>query len=386
MVIDMIIQVKDAVKLIGISIISFCAVFVCTLFLNFNIDLVQIRDLIISEPVIAFYDVQLVMGKVTSAISGGCLLLTAVIMLFFYIKHYIDVHKEELGILKALGYSNLKIAKGFWIFGFSVFVGTSLGFFSSFTLMPSFYKLMNEDAILPEVTLNFNFILVLYLVILPSLAFALLSIIYSYYKLKRPALELLKGKGDFKHKKKKSEKKADKDMTFLQELRQSTVKSRISLIFFISFASFCYASMMQMSFSMNELSSMMMAAIIILIGIILACTTLFLAITTVVDANIKTIAMMRVFGYSLKECSNAILSGYRPISYIGFAVGTVYQYALLKIMVSIYSKNIENVPEYSFDVKAFIIVLISFAVIYELIMYFYSSKIKKISVKEIMLD
>lgn len=386
MVIGMIIGLKDANKLIGVSIICFCAVFVCTLFLNYNIDIVQVKDLIDSEPVMAFYDVQLAMGKITSAISGGCLMLTAVVMLFFYIKHYIDAHKEELGILKALGYSNFKTAKGFWVFGFSVFTGTLFGFCSSFILMPSFYKLMNEDAILPEVTLNFNFVLLLYLVILPSVSFALLSVIYAYFKLKRPALELLRGKNDFKNKKKKSEKRSDKDMTFLRELRQNTVRSRASLVFFISFASFCYASMMQMSFSMNELSSMMMAAIIIIIGIILACTTLFLAVTTVVDANTKTIAMMKVFGYSLKECSNAIFSGYRLISYIGFAIGTVYQYALLKTMVSIYSKSVENIPEYNFDVKAFIIVLISFAVIYELIMYLYSAKIKKISVKKIMLD
>ena len=33
---DMVIGVKDAAKLIGISIISFCAVLVCTMFLNFN--------------------------------------------------------------------------------------------------------------------------------------------------------------------------------------------------------------------------------------------------------------------------------------------------------------------------------------------------------------
>jgi hypothetical protein len=123
----------------------------------------------------------------------------------------------------------------------------------------------------------------------------------------------------------------------------------------------------------------------IVIGFVLACTTLFLAITTVVNANTQTITMMRVFGYSLRECSGAILNGYRPVSYIGFAVGTVYQYALLKIMLSLFSKGVENIPEYHFDVKSFIVVLISFALIYEVIMACYSARIKKISVKEIML-
>jgi hypothetical protein len=381
----MIIQLKDATKLIGVSIIACCAVFVCTLFLNFNIDIARIKDLITSETTMAFYDAQVLMGKVTSAVSGGCLLLTSVIMLFFYIKHYIDVHKKELGILKALGYSNLKIAKGFWVFGLSVFIGTGIGFCSSFALMPTFYKSMNDDLILPEISLHFNIILALYLIVLPTVVFALLAVIYSYHKLRCPVLELLKGKGESVYKKKKHNKKTHKEMSFLQELKKSTVKGRYSLIFFITFSSFCYSDMMQMSFSMNEFASPMFAVILIAIGLILACTTLFLAITTVINANTKTISMMRIFGYSLHECCDAILNGYRPFAYIGFAIGTIYQYVLMKSMISVYSKTAEVTPEYNFDVKAFIVVLISFVLIYEVIMSYYSSKIKKISIKEIML-
>lgn len=381
----MIIRLKDAAKLIGVSVIACCAVFVCTLFLNYNIDIVRIKDLITSDTTMAFYDAQVSMGKITSAVSGACLFLTSVIMLLFYIKHYIDVHKEELGILKALGYSNFKIAKGFWVFGFSIFIGTTIGFCSSFALMPTFYRVMNEEAILPTIPLHFNIELALYMIVLPTAAFALLAVIYSYHKLKSPVLQLLKGKSEAIGKKKKRRQHQQSEMTFLKELKQSTVKSRSSLIFFIAFASFCYSDMMQMSFSMDELASPMFAVILIVIGLILACTTLFLAITTVVNANTKTISMMRVFGYSLRQCSDAILNGYRPIAYIGFAIGTIYQYALLKIMVSLFSQNVENTPEYSFDVKAFIIVLISFAFIYEVIMFCYAARIKKISVKEIML-
>ena len=382
----MIIQIKDAAKLIGVSIIACCAVFVCTLFLNFNMDIVHVKDLIASAEVMAFYDAQVMMGKVTSAVSGGCLLLTTVIMLFFYIKHYIDVHKKELGILKALGYSNIKVAKGFWVFGFSIFIGTSIGFCSSFALMPTFYRVMNEDAILPEVPLHFHAILPLCLIVLPTVAFAALAIIYSYHKLNCSALDLLIGKSETKYKKKKQHQQQRTDKTFLQDLKQSTVRSRSSLIFFIAFASFCYADMMQMSFSMNEVASPMFAVILIVIGFILAFTTLFLAVTTVVNANTKTISMMKVFGYSLRECSGAILNGYRPIAYIGFAIGTIYQYGLMKSMLTIFSKTVESIPEYSFDIKAFIIVLISFMLIYEAIMFCYSASIKKISIKEIMLN
>ena len=147
--------------------------------MNFNMDIASIKDQITAEPVMAFYQAQVSMGKVVCAVSGGCLMVTSVIMLFFYIKHYIDTHKKELGILKALGYSNGKIAKGFWIFGMSVFAGAAVGFCGAFLLMPSFYRLQNEEKILPDYTLHFHSTLFVGLVVLPAVLFAMLSILYS---------------------------------------------------------------------------------------------------------------------------------------------------------------------------------------------------------------
>lgn len=107
----MLIGIKNVSKLIGISIIACCAVLVCTMFLNFYFDIQLIENEITSELSMVFYNAQVSTAKVVCLVSGGCLLLTSVIMLFFYIKHYIDTHKKELGILKALGYSNLKNCK-----------------------------------------------------------------------------------------------------------------------------------------------------------------------------------------------------------------------------------------------------------------------------------
>ena len=107
----MIIGIKDGMKLVGISIMACCAVFVCTLFMNYNMDLVSIEEQMTSPQMMIMYDALVSMGKVVSGVSGGCLLITSGIMLVFYIKNYIDTHKKELGILKALGYSNFKIAR-----------------------------------------------------------------------------------------------------------------------------------------------------------------------------------------------------------------------------------------------------------------------------------
>lgn len=382
----MVVGIKDAAKLIGIAIITCCAVVVCTMFLNFYFDVQLIENEITSEVSMMFYTAQVSTAKVVCFVSGGCLLITSVIMLLFYMKHYIDTHKKELGILKAMGYSNWKIAKNFWVFGTSVLIGTSIGFGMAFLLMPKFYALQNEDKMLPKLAIHFHPIILFYFVILPTISFALLAICYAWFQLKQPVLGLLKDTLQAETKVKKHKPVKETNCTFIEDLKKNTLKDKKTLVFFMIFASFCFSSMTQMSFSMKDLSSEMMGFMMLVIGLALAFTTLFLAITTVINGNTKTIAMMKVFGYSQKECSNALLGGYRPMSYIGFAIGSVYQYVLLKIMVDIVFKDIEGVPEYGFDVPAMIVSLIVFIALYEIIMFCYTQRIKKISIKEIMLE
>lgn len=382
----MIIGIKNASKLIGVSIISCCAVLVCTMFLNFYLDIRSIESEIVSELSMIFYNAQVSTAKVVCLVSGGCLLITSVVMLMFYIKHYIDTHKKEFGILKAMGYSNLKIAKNFWVFGISTFIGTATGFGGAFLLMPWFYALQNKDKILPEIAIHFHLTILLYFVILPTVGFSLFAIGYARFRLKEPVLLLLRDNLQVSFKVPKHRIDKDREVSFIRDLKNSTLKSKKSLVFFVIFASFCFSAMTQMSFSMKDLSSEMMGVMMLIIGLVLAFSTLFLAITTVIKGNTKTIAMMRVFGYSQKECCRAILGGYRLMSYIGFIIGTVYQYGLLRLMVDIVFKDVEGVPTYKFDFPVMLISLVCFITIYEILMYVYSEKIKKISIKEIMIE
>lgn len=360
-----------------------CAVFVCTMFLNYNLDITSVKPQLTTAYQMQYYEAQVMNGQVVTIVTGGCLLLTSAIMLLFYIKHEIDRHRKELGILKALGYSNLRIARDFWIFGLHVCLGGILGFAGSYFMMPMFYQQMNRDEILPFVSFQMHMSILFYLVVIPAIAFSCIAVVYSNLSLRQPALGLLREHSTTKHRVKS---KTQVNRTFLQELKHNTVFGRKTLLFFVGFACFCFSSMMQMSFSMDELSSELFAAIILSIGFILSATTIWMAISTVVHANQKNIAMMQVFGYSSKECSDAVLNGYRPISYIGFVLGTGYQYGLLKGMVTLVFQDIENVPEYHFDWAACIIVLVTFIILYELVMYLYALKIRKIPVKEIMLE
>jgi len=378
----MIIRAKDTFKLLGIVILCFCAVVVCTLFLNFNVDIAKIKDQITDENIMKLYDLSVSAGKMTSAITGGALGATTVVMLLFYVKNYIDTHRAELGILKALGYSRGRIASSFWVFGLSVFTGTGLGFCGSFLLMPSFYDDKISE-VLPDVPIHFNMSIFACIVLLPTAVFSALAVLYAYIKMKRPPLELIRGNRKVKIRKTKQK---ITDLPFLRELRKNTVWSKISLAFFIWFSALCYASCIIMSFSIQQISdTKMMAYMMAGIGVVLTITTLILSVSTVVKGNAKTIAMLRVFGYSDRECADAILNGYRPLGLIGFVIGTAYQHGLMKLMMSaFFNDESVGIPEYKLNIKTCILAFISFVVLYEIFMKIYSSGIKRISLKEVM--
>lgn len=236
----MVVGIKDAAKLIGISIISCCAVLVCTMFLNFYFDVRQIENLILSEQEMIFYNAQVSTAKVVCCVSGGCLLVTSAVMLLFYIKHYIDTHKKELGILKALGYSNMEAAKHFWIFGSSVFTGSAVGFAGAFVLMPAFYELQNKDKLLPEIAMRFHPAVLLYFVVLPTAAFAVLAVVYAFFKLKKPVMLLLKDGFQASTKAVKQKWGKSKDRPFIDELKKNTLKLKKTLVFFIILHRFAF--------------------------------------------------------------------------------------------------------------------------------------------------
>ena len=188
----MIIGIKDLAKLFAITVVSCCAVFVCSLFLNYNIDVVGIKDEITTPQGMILYDAQVATGKVVAGVSGGCLVITTVIMLIFYVKNYIDSHGKELGILKALGYSRFRVAKHFWVFGLSVFIGSVLGHIGALIYMPAFYEVQNSEGLFPEMSPEFHLLLTFSLLILPTVFFMLLAVLYAFFKMKSPVINLLK--------------------------------------------------------------------------------------------------------------------------------------------------------------------------------------------------
>ena len=84
----MIIGLKNSFKFIGISIISFCAVFICTLFMNYSMDFSFAEAQLVDDMAKIMFDAQLMTSKVVCGVTGGCMLLTSVVLLCFYIKNY----------------------------------------------------------------------------------------------------------------------------------------------------------------------------------------------------------------------------------------------------------------------------------------------------------
>ena len=377
----MVVSIRDIFKLIGVILVCFCAVFVCAIFINYGIDLKAVESEI-AETSRTYYDASMLTCKAVCGVSGAVLALTSVVLLCFYISHYIESHSRDLGILKAMGYSRSKIASGFAVFGLSVLLGTSLGYAGSHLMMPKIYEVQNQDGLLPDFGVRFHPELIFFVIVIPAVVFAGIAVAYSYKKLKKPAMDLLRERNITKIKISKNEK----EMPFLDEMRRNTLRQKKSLVFFIAFAIFCFSAMIQMAASMDEYASRVMSSMILIIGVILAYVILFIATSSVIRGNAKSIMMMKVMGYDAKECANAVFGGYRLWALLGFFAGTLYQYGILKVMVDVVFKDMDNVEPYRFKPVPMLISLAVYVISYEATMYFYRKRVDKMPVKQIMIE
>ena len=353
----MIVQLKDLRKAIAVVIVSFCAVFITTLFSNLYLDLKVLDITVFNIMQKKFYDAQLIVSKFVIIITGTVLSISAAVMLIFYIKQFIDDSKHKIGILKAQGYSNSFIASKFSIFGFLVFLGSLLGYGSSHLFMPKFYESRNIDNILSELTMNFHPQLLLIMVILPSLLFLVISIVY-----------------------------VRKYKNFFKELRATVLFSNKTLLFFVIFVALSFSSMIQMAFGMRDFVDGTIRIMMMVIGVILSLSILLISLEVIASSNIKNISILNIMGFSKSECSKIVLSGYRVVAYIGFAVGTVYQYFLIRALLKVLSKKLDSETTYNFDLISVIGSFIAFVLIYEIFILYYSNKIKDLNVKKIMME
>jgi len=340
-------SVKDIRKLVVVSIIGACAVFVANLFLNFYLDIEQLEISKTNPMIQTYYDAQVSLSWMVAMVSGVVLSLTSVLLMCFYIKQFVDDHKEQLGILKALGYSNGQLAKRFWAFGLSFGAGALLGYFASFLMMG-------------------------------------LAIGYARRQLQTPALRLLK-KSPSPIKVKRRKRASKKDKSFLKELSSSLIWGRKSILFFVVFGSMCFAAMVQLSFGLRDYTDDIIQTMMIMIGLILSFSILFLSLGIVVSESRETLALMKAFGYTNRECQSHILAPYRFWAYLGFVLGTAYQYGIMEILIGVIKDTVPEKIEHNFDGNVCFWTLLGFAVVYESLFYLSNRKLQKQTIKEVLL-
>lgn len=373
----MIVSLKDGLRLFGVALVSCCLSFVCTLFFSYYADASAFGA--VPAELSALYEAQMSMAVMVCVISGCGLGLIAAGVLIFYIKLFLDGHVKELGILKAMGYSDARIALGFRVFGASTFLGSAAGYGLSWACMPYVYAQMDIGL---GVEISFHVLpLLLFVVAFPA-AVCVLAVLFARLLLCRPVSAMLRGQDLSGHVRVKEMKERK---NFMLELMRCNVSRKKSIAFFVACGAWCFSSMMQMGLSMHDLSSDSMGAMILIIGIVLSGAILAMSLSTLVKRCGKDIAVMKSLGYSYHRRTESVFGGYRLYALIGFAVGTLYQWGLLKGMVDLLFRSAYGI-EYHFSVPVFFIVLAVFIACYEGFVLFMSRRLDRVSVKAIMAE
>lgn len=378
------IGIRDIKKLLSVVILTFCAVCVCSVFVNFRYDLIANADLVTNPNLQVLYDAQITMSGVVIACAGGVLGAVTLIILLFSIQRFITENSANMGVLKALGYSGNKIALDYYKFGLSVLVGSGLGYLGGFLLSPLIYKGMSSDLV-RNLQFGFHIETILFVIIIPTLLFTTLSVLFAMLKLRKSPLNLIRGYSKEKvNSIVKKQQQKNCNIPFIKDMRRNALCNNLLIIFFVGFAAFGFSAQIQMAFSMRKLTpDYTMTVMLLVIGFILGAVTMLLAFSFLFRANEKYLVLLKAYGYTEKECSNALFGGYRIVSYVGFLIGTFYQFILLKMAVKLFA-GIYELPEIKFSIVGFVITLIVFLALYELLMYMYRRSISKSTLGKIM--
>ena len=376
------IRIRDVLKSVESIVIVFCAVFVCTVFLNYWLDLGSISAAT-GDPVLgAIYDGQVSLATMMVVLCGGVMGLLSALMLVFAVGRFVEKNRANMGVLKALGYGRAAIAMRFVKFGLTVLIGAAAGCACGYAFAPLMYDVMGAD--LPAVDVAFHALVPVCLVALPTLLFAMIAFAAAFVKLSKPPLAMIRGERSRKAGSLNAKWQSKTSATdFPKVIRRSMLLSGILLVFFVGFASFAFSSEIQMAFTMSSLDmSPFFSVFMVVLGLVMGCTMLFFAFRFVFNSHDKYVSLMKAYGYTVHECRRALFGGYRIVSYVGFALGSVYQYFLFSFLMTLFGDAYDLTVEFS--VPGFFITLAAFIVFYEATMYFYLHRINRLPLGRVM--
>lgn len=138
--------------------------------------------------------------------------------------------------------------------------------------------------------------------------------------------------------------------------------------------------------TINQSNSLyiILSAMLFILGLVIGATVLLLSIYASVSHYKKYIALMKIYGYTQKECNYTIINGYRKLSLAGFLVSIPYTYILCSVMFRIISMNSDMLYPVNFNLLSVLICFFITFALTELIIGITRRFITGISFKEIM--
>lgn len=376
-------KLRAFARLLCVGVVAACATLVCTLFWNHQLDLRPVGAQITDPYALGMYEMQCLCDRVVSIVSGIGLGLTTLVLLLFQIKCEIDSCERQLGVLKAIGCPTLRLSLPYGRFGAAVGGGCAIGVAAAYGCMPWFYDLQNAEELFPPVPVQVHGWLIAVLIVVPGVTFDLIAVAFAARKLRLPALALMRGRerGTLRVKQYKSTEKP-----FLRDLGNCLLHRKKMLAFFFFCSAFFFSSMTQMALSMRDLSSESFSGLMLGIGLLLAALTLFLSLSGVTRAYRPTAALLRAFGFSSRERRRALYSTYRPLGYIGFALGTAYQYILLRCVMAFVFTDLSAELQVHLNLPNLFAILCLYTLLYEGMLFLFSRRVERVSLRTVMAE
>lgn len=138
--------------------------------------------------------------------------------------------------------------------------------------------------------------------------------------------------------------------------------------------------------TINQSNSLyvILSIMLFVFGLVVGATVLLLSIYGAITNYKKYIAIMKICGYTEKECSYTAIDGYRKVSLLGFLISIPYSFILCTVMFNIISKNSDMLYPVNFNIKSVAICFVLTLILTESIIMLTKKQISKISFKEIM--
>lgn len=120
------------------------------------------------------------------------------------------------------------------------------------------------------------------------------------------------------------------------------------------------------------------------IGILLGCLIIGITTNILVQDNRKNLILMRAMGYTNQEINNSCLKIYTPFIILGFLFSIPNSFLIMNLMFNEVAKSASISYPVKFDILSIIISLLVTIVVYYTTIAFYSKRLERVSLNEIM--